>query len=136
MATPMESDTSVKSGFPAHLKGISVAELIQLNWLTGSACCVRILSQHKIAWIHFGEGKILHAATGNLEGDAAVLEDLGWQDGTLEPSTAQGPSTPTKFPAYARFRGRSATSFTHSKPRQPRSAGRQWSCPQFKRRRR
>jgi len=93
MARTLERDDSAGTGFLAQLKGLSVADLVQMNCLSGATCNVRVNSRQRTGWLHFSGGSIVHAEAGNLTGDAAVLEIANWQDGTFEPSSTERTAT-------------------------------------------
>ncbi|HEY5954938.1 MAG TPA: DUF4388 domain-containing protein [Polyangiaceae bacterium] len=81
------SDVSSPSGFRAQLRGISIADLIQLNCLSSAASCVRVVSQQRAGCLHFADGRITHAIAGDAMGEDAVLTMLEWTDGCLEPAS-------------------------------------------------
>jgi hypothetical protein len=84
---------STEQGFNATLKGITLADLIQIKCLSGTSECLRISSAGRIGILHFAKGQLTHAATNDLLGEKAVLELLGWQTGDCEPlSLAPSPS--------------------------------------------
>jgi hypothetical protein len=75
-----------KSGFRATLNGIGVADLIQMNCLSGQTMSVKVSSTAKVGWLHFANGALVHASVGHVVGDDAVLEILAWQEGNFEPT--------------------------------------------------
>ncbi|MGC4000698.1 MAG: DUF4388 domain-containing protein [Anaeromyxobacter sp.] len=81
-----KSQVSASSpGFRATLSGMGVADLVQMNCLSGQTCSVKVTSETRVGWLHFAQGNIVHASTGAWVGDKAVLEILSWQEGSFEP---------------------------------------------------
>lgn len=95
MAHAMERGDSSGTGFQAQLRGLSVADLVQMNCLSGATCAVRVSSRQRIGTLYFAGGNIVHAEAGGLAGDAAVLEIAKWQDGTFEPYASDGTAPTT-----------------------------------------
>jgi hypothetical protein len=64
---------------------MGVADLVQMNCLSGQTSSVKVTSETRVGWLHFAQGCIVHASTGAWIGDNAVLEILSWQEGSFEP---------------------------------------------------
>ena len=84
MAQSINAETITGAGFDAKLRGVSLADLIQLQCLSGASECFYVTSGRKSGVLHFSKGAITHAIAGDLDGDQAVLELLGWTNGTFE----------------------------------------------------
>jgi Domain of unknown function (DUF4388) len=84
-----------ETGFRASLRGATLPDLVQLECLAQSDAAFRITSQNKIGHLFFQKGQIVHALTGDLEGEAAALEILKWQKGVFEPCNVAWPDAPT-----------------------------------------
>jgi hypothetical protein len=84
MAQSINVETSAETGFDARLKGVSLVDLIQLQCLSGASECFHVTSGKKAGVLHFANGVITHATAGDLDGDQAVLELLGWTTGTFD----------------------------------------------------
>lgn len=83
------------NGFRATLNGMSVADLVQMNCLSGQTSSVKVASELRTGWLHFAHGTIVHASTGSLVGDLAVLEILAWETGSFEPVSGVAPERQT-----------------------------------------
>lgn len=77
------SDAAPTSGFDGHLRGATLADLIQLECLSGVRAAVSVHSLGRQAYLFFESGRITHALCGDLQDEAAVLEILGWDTGTF-----------------------------------------------------
>lgn len=71
-------------GFHAQLKGASLWDLVQMECLAMSHRVVRITTVDDIGHLFFSGGQIIHARTRTLEGEAAALSVLGWDEGSFE----------------------------------------------------
>ena len=90
----MASETNVRlvaasvnassEGFTARLKGVPLADLIQMKCLSGATESVRIQSAGKTGILQFLKGHLTHAATNDLIGDSAVVELLRWKTGDCD----------------------------------------------------
>jgi hypothetical protein len=87
MAQSVNAETITNTGFNAKLSGVTLADLIQLKCLSAPSECFYITSGARSGVLHFSKGAIAHATTGDLVGDQAVLELLGWTYGTFEPAS-------------------------------------------------
>ncbi|MDX2053707.1 MAG: DUF4388 domain-containing protein [Polyangiaceae bacterium] len=79
-------DSGVRQvGFDAKLKHVTLPDLIQMECLAGSARSLRIVSGKNSGYLMFSGGQVVHAMTRALRGEAAALEILSWQYGSVEP---------------------------------------------------
>ena len=83
-AQSVYADTITDMGFDAKLKGVTLADLIQLKCLSAASECFCITSGARSGTLHFSKEAISHATAGDLVGDQAVLELLRWTSGTFE----------------------------------------------------
>jgi len=83
---------TMDTGFNATLKGVTLADLVQMKCLSGAAECFRITSGQRTGTLYFFKGTITHATAGEFVGDRAVVELLGWTTGTFEPAAASAPA--------------------------------------------
>jgi Domain of unknown function (DUF4388) len=83
------------SGFQARLKGANLADLVQMECLSGSKRVVRVTSGDQIGYLFFRTGHLVHALARSLIGEAAALEMLSWDEGTFEPAERDWPATGT-----------------------------------------
>jgi hypothetical protein len=75
---------SPSSGFQARIKGVSLADLIQMECLAGSKLVVRVTSGARVGYLYFRGGSVVHAVTPTSSGEPAAMEMLGWTGGTFE----------------------------------------------------
>jgi hypothetical protein len=83
--------TMRESGFRAHLHGASLADLVQMECLSGRERVIRISSAGEVGYLFFRGGQIVHAVSRRGIGETAALEILRWNDGTFEPCSAGWP---------------------------------------------
>ena len=87
-----ESPNTVReSGFRAHLNGASLADLVQMECLSGGERVIRVSSAGEVGYLFFRGGQIVHAVSRRGIGETAALEILRWNDGTFEPCSAGWP---------------------------------------------
>jgi hypothetical protein len=84
-------NTMRESGFRASLHGASLADLVQMECLSGRERVIRISSGHEVGYLFFRAGQIVHAVSRRGIGETAALEILRWNDGTFEPCSAGWP---------------------------------------------
>lgn len=83
--------TMRESGFRAHLNGASLADLVQMECLSGRERVIRISSDGDVGYLYFRGGQIVHAVSRRGIGETAALEILRWNDGTFEACNAGWP---------------------------------------------
>ena len=93
----MDTNTSLSnqssnadSGFAGTLKNIQLNDLIQMCCLSASSLCMQVTKGQRKGIIVIVDGEIVHAAYGDITGEEAFYQILGWQTGnfdTLEVST-------------------------------------------------
>jgi hypothetical protein len=84
-------NTMRESGFRAHLHGASLADLVQMECLSGRERVIRVSSAGEVGYLFFRGGQIVHAVSRRGIGETAALEILRWNDGTFEPCSAGWP---------------------------------------------
>ena len=84
-------NTMRESGFRANLHGASLADLVQMECLSGHERVIRVSSGHDVGYLFFRGGQIVHAVSRRGIGETAALEILRWNDGTFEPCSAGWP---------------------------------------------
>lgn len=84
-------NTMRESGFRANLHGASLADLVQMECLSGRERVIRISSGNDVGYLFFRGGQIVHAVSRRGIGETAALEILRWNDGTFEPCSAGWP---------------------------------------------
>jgi hypothetical protein len=78
-------------GFQAHIRGVSLADLVQMECLAGSRRVVRVVSGSNSGYLFFRGGSLVHAIARSAVGEAAALEVLLWNDGSFEPVEREWP---------------------------------------------
>jgi hypothetical protein len=84
-------NTMRESGFRANLDGASLADLVQMECLSGRERVIRVSSANDVGYLFFRGGQIVHAVSRRGIGETAALEILRWNDGTFEPCSAGWP---------------------------------------------
>lgn len=64
-----------------HLHDLTVADLLRLVCMRRRAALLTVISAGRSAVLAVDGGRVQHARQGTLEGEAAVVEVLGWSDG-------------------------------------------------------
>jgi hypothetical protein len=80
------------AGFQARIKGAELADLVQMECLSGSRCAVRVTSDEHVGYLFFRGGHLVHALARSLVGEAAAMEMLAWDEGTFEPAEGEWPA--------------------------------------------
>jgi hypothetical protein len=81
------------SGFQAQIRGATLADLVQMECLSGARRVVRVTSGIHTGFLYFRAGALVHATTRMLTGEAAVLDMLSWNDGSFEPVERDWPAS-------------------------------------------
>jgi Domain of unknown function (DUF4388) len=84
-------NTMRESGFRASLHGTSLADLVQMECLSGRERVLRVSSGTEVGYLYFRAGQIVHAVSRRGIGEGAALEILRWNDGSIEPCSAGWP---------------------------------------------
>lgn len=67
--------------FHGTITSIKLTDLIQLGCLSRSNIDIEVLTNSDKGNIYIGSGRVLHAQTGNIQGEDALLKILGWENG-------------------------------------------------------
>ncbi len=73
--------------FRGTITSIKLSDLIQLGCLSRSDLEIEVGSGVENGSIYIGNGRVLHALTGSLEGEAALLRILCWENGQFTTRT-------------------------------------------------
>lgn len=95
MSLPADLGTLDENGFRVSLQGATLPDFVQMECLAQSNRVFRITSGHRIGYLFFAKGQMIHALSGDHIGEAAALEILKWKDGSVEPCNVGWPDTPT-----------------------------------------
>jgi uncharacterized protein YjbI with pentapeptide repeats len=76
-----EEDRLNAQGFHGTITSIKLTDLIQLGCLSRSNIDIEVQSNTEKGNIYIGSGKVLHAQTGDTQGEEALLKILGWENG-------------------------------------------------------
>jgi hypothetical protein len=70
-------------------------DLVQLECLAGTHHVVRVISRSQTGYLYFHAGNLVHAVCRSLQGEAAAIEILSWENGLFEPCDIPWPSIPS-----------------------------------------
>ncbi|MDR3569392.1 MAG: pentapeptide repeat-containing protein [Syntrophobacteraceae bacterium] len=74
--------------FHGTITAIRLTDLLQIGCLSRSNLKIEVNSKDSRGEIYTGSGKVLHAHTSGLEGEAALMKILGWEKGRFAASPA------------------------------------------------
>ena len=94
MSTTTAASTSAV-GFRAQISGASLWDLVQMECLSRSRQVIRISGEGGVGYLYFAEGRVVHAVTSKLVGEAAALEILAWTNGLFQPCERAWPAAGT-----------------------------------------
>ena len=80
-------------GFRAQISGASLWDLVQMECLSRSRQVIRVSGEGGVGYLYFADGRVVHAVTSKLIGEAAALEILGWTNGLFQPCERAWPAT-------------------------------------------
>ncbi|HKO51595.1 MAG TPA: DUF4388 domain-containing protein [Polyangiaceae bacterium] len=95
MSLPADRGGVDDDGFRVSLEGATLPDFVQMECLAQSNRVFRITSGHRIGYLFFSQGQMIHALSGDHVGEAAALEILKWRDGSVEPCNVGWPDAPT-----------------------------------------
>jgi len=84
-----------EGGFSAMLQHAGLWDLVQLRCESRVRCVVCVTTGRQVGYLYFSDGQIVHAATGGVQGERAVLEILSWTSGTWDACDRPWPAMPT-----------------------------------------
>jgi uncharacterized protein DUF4388 len=95
MSLPADRGGLHDDGFRVSLEGATLPDFVQMECLAQTSRVFRITSGHRIGYLFFNKGQMIHALSGDHLGEAAALEILRWRDGSVEPCSVGWPDAPT-----------------------------------------
>jgi len=95
MSLPADTSAFTEDGFRVSLQGATLPDFVQMECLAQSNRVFRVTSGHRIGYLFFTKGQMIHALSGDHVGEAAALEILKWKDGSVEPCNVGWPDAPT-----------------------------------------
>jgi Domain of unknown function (DUF4388) len=95
MSLPADQAQLDDDGFRVSLEGATLPDFVQMECLAMSNRVFRITSGHRIGYLFFNKGQMIHALSGDHVGEPAALEILKWRDGSVEPCNVGWPDAPT-----------------------------------------
>ncbi|MEI9938322.1 MAG: DUF4388 domain-containing protein [Pseudomonadota bacterium] len=95
MSLPADRGGIDDDGFRVSLEGATLPDFVQMECLAQSNRVFRITSGHRIGYLFFNKGQMIHALSGDHVGEPAALEILKWRDGSVEPCSVGWPDAPT-----------------------------------------
>lgn len=96
----LESSSDPRRGFSASLSAASLADLVQLECLSGTTCVARITASDEVGYMYFRGGRIVHAVSASNVGEAAALEILSWDAGSFEVCNAGWPDSDSIYAPF------------------------------------
>ncbi|HET7541273.1 MAG TPA: DUF4388 domain-containing protein [Polyangiaceae bacterium] len=91
MSLPADRPGIDDDGFRVSLEGATLPDFVQMECLAQSSRVFRVTSGHRIGYLFFDKGQMIHALSGDHVGEPAALEILKWRDGTVEPCNVGWP---------------------------------------------
>src|SRR3954462_15263949 len=95
MSLPADRAAVDDDGFRVSLEGATLSDFVQMECLAQSSRVFRVTSGHRIGYLFFSKGQMIHALSGDYVGEPAALEILKWRDGSVEPCSVGWPDAPT-----------------------------------------
>jgi hypothetical protein len=86
---------AVPLGFRAQLTGASLWDLVQMECLGRSRRVVQVAGEGGVGYLYFAGGRVVHAVTSRLAGEAAALEILSWTNGSFQACERAWPAAAT-----------------------------------------
>jgi hypothetical protein len=93
--TTRELAPPANDGFDGKLRCPSLADLVQLECLSGARAAIEVSSNGRLGQLFFEQGALVHAKTEQSSGVMAALEILGWKTGTFGDSDGAWPTRRT-----------------------------------------
>lgn len=79
-----EISAQLDAATAGYIQGIQLSSLLQvLDWERKN-CLLRVQEEDRSGFLYFQRGLLIHAASGALEGEAAALEILAWEDARVD----------------------------------------------------
>src|ERR1700690_4423931 len=95
MSLPADQGQLDDDGFRVSLEGATLPDFVQMECLAMSNRVFRITSGHRIGYLFFNKGQMIHALSGDQVGEPAPFEILKWDDGWVEPCNMGWPEPTT-----------------------------------------
>src|SRR3954467_8364784 len=95
MSLPADRGQVDDDGFRVSLEGATLPDFVQMECLAQSNRVFRITSGHRIGYLFFNKGQMIHALSGDHVGEPAALEILKWRDGLGGAGKFRWPAPPT-----------------------------------------
>ncbi len=80
----LEDAASSGAGWSGRIGGLDIFDIAQLLAISGRRLGVRVTFKDFSGVLGFENGQLIHAATGNLQGEDAFFEMVRWAGGTFE----------------------------------------------------
>ncbi len=81
--------------FRADVQGGSLWDLVQMETVARSRRVVQVTGDAGVGYLYFAGGRVIHAVTPRLSGEAAALEILSWTSGAFQPCERGWPTVAT-----------------------------------------
>lgn len=74
----------LNAGTKSYIRGITLATFLQLMTIEQKNCTLKISAAGRVGYLYLRRGELLDAEFGELGGEAAALEIVGWDDAEIE----------------------------------------------------
>jgi uncharacterized protein YjbI with pentapeptide repeats len=81
---PAEEPRVSNEGFTGSIHSLQLTDMIQLASMARSSILVQVESDRNQGIVYIRSGRIIHAQAGGLQGEPALFEILGWENGRFE----------------------------------------------------
>ncbi|MGB5158249.1 response regulator [Desulfobacterium sp. N47] len=72
------------SAHAGQIHGVSIASFLQMIDMDGKVCTLKIRSGKRFGCLYFFKGKLIDAETGQLRGEEAAIDIIGWDNSVIE----------------------------------------------------
>ncbi len=74
----------LNAGRKSYIRGITLSTFLQLMSIEQKNCTLKISAGGQVGYLYIRRGKLLDAEFGSLQGEAAALEIVGWDNAEIE----------------------------------------------------
>jgi len=81
---PGENPGTSANGFQGAVSNLNLVEVLQLEGQHQFSGSIAVASRTRQGFLYFNEGEIVHAESGELSGEDALLEMIDWPEGSFQ----------------------------------------------------
>ena len=78
-----QTERRLERGFEGSFSNLLLADVLQLEGQNRFSGCISVTSRTRRGRLFFQAGEVVHAETGEADGESAVVEIIGWPEGTF-----------------------------------------------------